>query len=131
VKTKKYPPKLDRILPPAVILGEQAAKRTARAKHHDGVKTFAHGTHNLVRFIEILLPVIVGGLELRELSLRSRWTSLPFFHPVYGYAEASIFFFVIFVESWIWIMRARTRLALRVLDELTDRYGEKIAQSGV
>ncbi|HEY3302778.1 MAG TPA: hypothetical protein VGL70_04480 [Candidatus Binatia bacterium] len=54
-----------------------------------------------------------------------------FFHPVYGYAEASIFFFVIFVESWIWIMRARTRLALRVLDELTDRYGEKIAQSGV
>ncbi|MGH7770162.1 MAG: hypothetical protein ACREQP_22145, partial [Candidatus Binatia bacterium] len=47
-----------------------------------------------------------------------------------GYAEASIFFFVIFVEAWIWIMRQKTKLALRVLDDLTDHYGDKLAQRG-
>jgi hypothetical protein len=55
---------------------------------------------------------------------------LSFFPLGRGYAEASIFFFVVFMESWIWIMRSRTRLSLRVLDGLTERYGEKLAQSG-
>jgi hypothetical protein len=55
---------------------------------------------------------------------------LSYFDLGRGYAEASIFFFVVFLESWIWIMRSRTRLSLRVLDQLTDRYGEKLAQSG-
>lgn len=256
-----------------------------RTKHHVGVKTFAHGTHNLVRLIELLLPLIVGGLELRDLihdegitrlpdaiqrgfanpdiatilwkaalvlyffswvfgadadtdmqsevylsaphegrltkqdigvmvgiaagfavlcvvsdnyrwfalALAGFWTInvfawrymvgalktpirqsyvkygrakqyvameklraveryitgrwqwwrfgagfilaaamnvLSYFDLGSGYVEASIFFFVVFLESWIWIMRSRTRLSLRVLDELADRYGEKLAQSG-
>jgi hypothetical protein len=46
-----------------------------------------------------------------------------------GYAEASIFFFVVFVESWMWLMRVRTKLSLRVLDDLSERYGEKLAGS--
>src|SRR6266849_8241903 len=49
----------------------------ARTKRHDGVETFAHGTHRLVRLVEFLLPVIVGGLELRELILREGIARLP------------------------------------------------------
>ena len=257
----------------------------ARAKHHDEVKTFAHGAHRLVKLIEYSLPVVVGGLELRELirqeglarlpeaiahafanpdlssvlwrtalviyffswvigaesdtemqadvylaaphggrltkqdigvilgialgfgvlcvvsdsyrgfalaltgfwainlaawrymvrvlktpihqsyvkygragqyiemeRLRAaegyvdgRWQwwrfaagallvlamdGLAFFSDIEpGYAQGSIFFFVVFVEGWIWIMRAKAKLSLKVLDDLSDRYGEKLAGS--
>lgn len=50
-----------------------------------------------------------------------------FFDLPAAYAQGSIFFFVVFVEGWIWIMRSRTKLALRVLDDFSDRYGEKLA----
>ena len=46
-----------------------------------------------------------------------------------GFAQGSIFFFVVFVESWMWIMRAKTKVSLRALDDLTERYGEKLAGS--
>jgi hypothetical protein len=54
-----------------------------------------------------------------------------FVEPRPGYAEASIFIFVVFVESWMWIMRSRTKLSLRVLDDLSERYGDKLVESGV
>jgi hypothetical protein len=49
----------------------------ARTNHHHGVKTFAHGTRNLVRIGELSLPVIVGGLELRELIHEEGIARLP------------------------------------------------------
>jgi hypothetical protein len=52
-----------------------------------------------------------------------------FVEPRPGYAEASIFIFVVFVEAWIWIMRLKTKIALRALDDLSERYGEKLAGS--
>lgn len=44
-----------------------------------------------------------------------------------GYAHGSIFLFVVFVEAWIWLMRARAKVSLKVLDDLSERYGDKLA----
>lgn len=46
-----------------------------------------------------------------------------------GYKHGSIFFFVVFVEAWIWAMRWRAKVALNVLEDLSERYGEKLAAS--
>ncbi len=54
--------------------------------------------------------------------------ALVFFaHVPEAYAQGAIFFFVVFVEAWIWIMRARTKLSLNVLEDLSERYGDKLA----
>lgn len=55
--------------------------------------------------------------------------ALSFFDLGQGFAQGSIFFFVVFVESWIWIMRAKTKISLRALDDLSERYGEKLTAS--
>jgi hypothetical protein len=46
-----------------------------------------------------------------------------------GYAHGSILFFVVVVEAWIWWMRSRTKVSLNVLEDLSERYGEKLAVS--
>ena len=46
-----------------------------------------------------------------------------------GYAHGSILFFVVVVEAWIWWMRSRTKVSLNVLEDLSERYGEKLAAS--
>lgn len=56
--------------------------------------------------------------------------ALAFFVDVpEGYAHGTIFFFVIFVEGWIWLMRWRTKVSLKVLEDLNERYGDKLAVS--
>jgi uncharacterized membrane protein len=55
--------------------------------------------------------------------------ALSFFDLGQGFAQGSIFFFVVFVESWMWIMRAKTKISLRALDDLSERYGEKLTGS--
>jgi hypothetical protein len=47
-----------------------------------------------------------------------------------GYAHGSILFFVVVVEAWIWWMRSRTKVSLNVLEDLSERYGDKLAASG-
>jgi hypothetical protein len=66
----------------------------------------------------------VGGALVLGLDALVFFADLP---P--AYAQGAIFFFVMFVEAWIWIMRARTKLALSVLNDLSERYGEKLAAS--
>jgi uncharacterized membrane protein len=61
--------------------------------------------------------------------LAAAMDALSFFDLGQGFAQGSIFFFVVFVESWMWIMRAKTKVALRALDDLSERYGEKLAGS--
>jgi hypothetical protein len=40
--------------------------------------------------------------------------------------EMGLVFFVGFVESWIWMERARTNVSLRILDDLHEKYGNKM-----
>jgi len=44
-----------------------------------------------------------------------------------GYAHGAILFFVVVVEAWIWLMRSRTKVSPNVLEDLTERYGDKLA----
>jgi hypothetical protein len=55
--------------------------------------------------------------------------ALSFFDLGPGFAQGSICFCVVFVESWIWIMRAKKKISLRALDDLSERYGEKLTGS--
>jgi hypothetical protein len=64
-----------------------------------------------------VLAVGMNILAWKELSL--------------GYAAFSIFAFVAIVESWIWLMRSRGKYGLRLLEDLSDRYGEKLATVAV
>jgi hypothetical protein len=66
----------------------------------------------------------VGAVLIVVMDLLAFFLDLP---P--GYAHGTIFFFVVFVEAWIWLMRWRAKVALNVLEDLSERYGDKLAAS--
>lgn len=46
-----------------------------------------------------------------------------------GYAAGSIFAFVVIVESWMWLMRWRGKYGIQLLEDLNQRYREKLASA--
>jgi hypothetical protein len=102
--------------------------------HQSYVKYGREGRYIEMERLRAVEAYVDGGWQWRRFAagalLALAMDALAFFFDLPpGYAQGSIFFFVVFVESWIWIMRWRTNLSLEVLDDLSERYGDRLAGS--